>query len=96
LPRCIDRDARGNSSEEALTQFTTFFLTTCVDQVTFMENLMQPDQLRTRILPWGRKKLGVALKQQGYGRPSRTHNERPPRIDRSGPSGTQGQFRGSR
>ncbi len=28
------------------------FLRTCIDQVTFMESLMQPERLRARILMW--------------------------------------------
>lgn len=57
LPRRNDLDGRGHLSEEALTEFTRFFLTTCIDQVTFMENLMQPDQLRTRILLWAEEEI---------------------------------------
>jgi Fic family protein len=52
LPRRNDLDGRGNLSEEALVSFTRFFLETCIDQVTFMESLMQPARLRTRILLW--------------------------------------------
>lgn len=51
-PRRNDLDGRGSLSEENLAAFTRFFLGICLDQVTFMENLMQPDQLRTRILLW--------------------------------------------
>lgn len=40
------------SDEEALIEFTRFFLTICIDQVDFMESLVQPDRLRTRILLW--------------------------------------------
>jgi Fic family protein len=47
-----DLDGRGNLSEENLAEFTRFFLTICLDQVRFMEDLMQPDQLRARILIW--------------------------------------------
>lgn len=47
-----DLDGRGNLSEESLSEFTRFFLTVCLDQVKFMEGLMQPDRLRTRILLW--------------------------------------------
>ena len=47
-----DLDGRGNLSEEALAEFTDFFLRTCLDQVAFMEGLMQPDRLRERILLW--------------------------------------------
>jgi len=52
LPRRNDLDGRGSLSEEALAEFTRFFLTVCADQVTFMESLLQPDRLRTRILLW--------------------------------------------
>lgn len=45
-----DLDGRGHLSQEALTRFTRFFLTTCLDQVEFMEELVQPDRLRDRIL----------------------------------------------
>jgi Fic family protein len=47
-----DLDGRGTLSEEALAEFTRFFLTICIDQVTFMESLVQPDRLRARILLW--------------------------------------------
>lgn len=52
LPRRNDLDGRGNLSEENLAGFTKFFLTICLDQVKFMEGLMQLDRLRTRILTW--------------------------------------------
>jgi Fic family protein len=47
-----DLDGRGTLSEEALGEFTKFFLNICIDQVTFMESLVQPDRLRARILLW--------------------------------------------
>ncbi len=52
LPRRNHLDGRGSLSEEALGAFTEFFLTACIDQVAFMEGLMQPHQLRARILLW--------------------------------------------
>jgi Fic family protein len=52
LQRRNDLDGRGNLSEEALVEFTVFFLETCIDQVDFMEGLAQPDRLRDRILSW--------------------------------------------
>ncbi|GBE07444.1 fic/DOC family protein [bacterium BMS3Abin11] len=52
LTRRNDLDGRGNLSEEALAAFTKFFLEVCLDQVDFMEQLIKPDQLRTRILLW--------------------------------------------
>jgi len=52
-----DLDGRGHLSEENLAEFTRFFLASCIDQVTFMEGLMQPDQLRTRILLWAEEQI---------------------------------------
>jgi hypothetical protein len=40
LPGRNDLDGRENPSEEALAEFTRFFLMVCIDQVTFMESLM--------------------------------------------------------
>lgn len=57
LSRRDDLDGRGNLSEENLAEFTRFFLTTCIDQVTFMEQLAQPDQLRMRILLWAEEEI---------------------------------------
>jgi Fic family protein len=51
-PRRGDLDGRGSLSEEALADFTRYFLETCLDQVRFMEQLVQPDRLRERILIW--------------------------------------------
>ena len=51
-PRRNDLDGRGNLSEEALAEFTRYFLTVCIDQVAFMEGLVQPNRLRDRILIW--------------------------------------------
>ena len=52
-----DLDGHGNLSEEVLAAFTDFFLRTCLDQVTFMEELMQPDRLRARILLWAEEEI---------------------------------------
>ena len=52
-----DLDGRGDLSEEALSRFTEFFLRICIDQVEFMEGLMQPDRLRTRILLWAEEEI---------------------------------------
>jgi Fic family protein len=54
-----DLDGRGTLSEEALAAFTEFFLTTCIDQVTFMESLVQPDRLRARILMWAEEEIRI-------------------------------------
>jgi Fic family protein len=56
-PRRGDLDGRGNLSEENLADFTRFFLMTCLDQVEFMESLVQPGRLRTRILMWAEEEI---------------------------------------
>jgi Fic family protein len=57
LPRRNDLDGRGSLSEEALAEFSAFFLQICLDQVDFMESLVQPDRLRTRILMWAEEEV---------------------------------------
>ncbi len=52
LPRRNELDGRGNLTEEGLASFTRFFLETCLDQVKFMEDLVQPNRLWDRILLW--------------------------------------------
>ncbi|MGH7365150.1 MAG: Fic family protein [Candidatus Rokuibacteriota bacterium] len=52
-----DLDGRGHLSEENLAEFTKFFLTTCIDQVSFMESLIQPNRLRARILTWAEEEI---------------------------------------
>jgi Fic family protein len=52
LPRTSTFDGRGPLSEEALAEFTRFFLTVCIEQVDYMERLVQPDRLRTRMVLW--------------------------------------------
>lgn len=54
-----DLDGRGALSEEALAAFTEFFLTVCIDQVTFMQSLVQPDRLRARILMWAEEEIRI-------------------------------------
>ena len=54
-----DLDGRGHLSEEELAAFTQFFLRVCIDQVTFMEGLVQPDRLRARILLWAEEEIRV-------------------------------------
>jgi Fic family protein len=55
--RRSDLDGRGALSEEALVEFTRFFLTICIDQVDFMESLVQPDRLRARVLVWAEEEV---------------------------------------
>lgn len=64
LKRRNSLDGRGNLSEEALADFTKFFLETCLDQINFMEKLMQPNVLRTRILLWAREEIELGTLPQ--------------------------------
>src|SRR4029079_14908198 len=68
-PRRNDLDGRGALSEEALAEFTRFFLTVCIDQVDFMESLVQPDRLRARVLIWAEEEVraGELPTQAGRG-----------------------------
>lgn len=52
-----DLDGRGNLSEQALAEFTRFFLETCIDQVKFMEELVATDKLRNRIFAWANEEI---------------------------------------
>jgi Fic family protein len=51
-PRRGDLDGRGNLTQQGLNAFCEFFLRTCVDQVTFMESLLEPTELLRRIEIW--------------------------------------------
>jgi Fic family protein len=57
LTRRNDLDGRGHLSEEALVEFTRFFLTVCLDQVNFMEGLVEPGRLRARLLLWAEEEI---------------------------------------
>ena len=48
-PRRGDYDGRGNLSEAGLISFAHYFLETCLDQVTFMGEMLALDQFRARL-----------------------------------------------
>jgi Fic family protein len=48
-PRRHDTDGRGTLSQMALIDFCRFFLDSCIDQITFMESLLEPATLVERI-----------------------------------------------
>ncbi len=85
-----DLDGRGNLSEENLVEFTTFFLTTCIDQVAFMEELIQPDRLRARVLTWAEEeiKLGHLQAKSGEILQAVFYRGELPRADAPGVVGT--------
>ena len=67
LPRRNDLDGRGTLSEEALVEFTRFFLRVSLDQVEFMETLVQPERLRARILMWAEEEVRIGTLPQQAG-----------------------------
>jgi len=89
-PRRNDLDGRGNLSDEALAEFSNFFLRTCIDQVTFMESLMQPERLRARILTWAEEeiKLGTLPPKSGNILEAMLYRGELPRSDTTGVVGT--------
>jgi Fic family protein len=67
LERRNDLDGRGHLSEEMLAEFTRFFLETCLDQVRFMEDLVQPEKLRTRIKLWVDEQIALGTLHEKSG-----------------------------
>ncbi|WP_050404157.1 Fic family protein [Bradyrhizobium embrapense] len=47
-----DLDGRGNLSESVLSQFSEFFLNTCLEQIQFMRKVMRLDELSSHIDRW--------------------------------------------
>jgi Fic family protein len=64
-PRHGGADGRGNLSEQRLAEFAAFFLETCIDQVRFMETLMQPQRLRERIMTWCKTEMTTGMLSKG-------------------------------
>ena len=56
-PRHGDRDGRGNLTEAGLANFCRFFLDTCIDQVTFMQSLLNPAELMNRVEVWTEEEI---------------------------------------
>jgi Fic family protein len=90
LKRRNDLDGRGELSEECLAKFTEFFLTTCLDQVAFMEGLMQPNRLRARILLWAEEETRLRTLEENSGAllEALLYRGEVPRGDVSGITGT--------
>lgn len=59
-----DLDGRGNLSNRQLLAFCGFFLDACLDQVNFMESLLDLDGLRTRVLGYVALRVGGNLPDQ--------------------------------
>ena len=56
-PRRGDLDGRGNLTESGLSRFCVFFLNSCLDQVKFMESLMDPHELLNRMSIWTEEEI---------------------------------------
>ncbi len=52
MPRQGDYDGRGALTQTGLNNFCIFFLKSCLDQIEFMEKLLQPEKLLQRIERW--------------------------------------------
>jgi Fic family protein len=64
-PRRGDLDGRGNLTQQGLNEFCAFFLRTCVDQVTFMERLLEPAELLRRIEIWCEEEMRAKRLSRG-------------------------------
>jgi Fic family protein len=56
--RWNDLDGRGNLSERALSDFTEFFLEICLDQIDYMQSVIEPAGLHKRVLAWADEERG--------------------------------------
>lgn len=65
-PRRGDYDGRGNLSEAGLVGFARFFLETCLDQVTFMGEMLDLDPLRQRLRAYVilRSEMGEGIRRE--------------------------------
>ena len=58
-PRRSDIDVRGTLGEGALADFVELFLDICLDQVSFMERLVQPAALTGRVIRWAEEEMAA-------------------------------------
>ena len=64
-PRQGDLDGRGNLSLRALQEFVLWFVTVCLDQVTFMSNLFELDSLSRRLTTYVRQNSSLKTEADG-------------------------------
>jgi Fic family protein len=60
-----DLDGRGALSLEGLKHFCRFFLTTCIDQIEFMRNLLEPTEIIRRIENYVRDEISAKRLPRG-------------------------------
>jgi Fic family protein len=56
-PRHGDLDGRGNLTQAGLSEFCEFFLRACLDQVVFMEGLLEPADMLRRMEIWSEEEI---------------------------------------
>lgn len=64
-PRRGDLDGRGNLTLVGLEEFSSFFLTTCLDQVAFMGSLFEPQELLGRMEIWAAEEIRLKRLPKG-------------------------------
>lgn len=64
-PRQGDRDGRGNLTESGLLRFCVFFLKSSIDQVSFMESLLEPSELMNRMEIWTEEEIRMKRLPKG-------------------------------
>ena len=64
-PRRGDLDGRGNLTLAGLTEFCRYFLSTCIDQIDFMEGLLEPSELLRRMEIWAKEETAAKRSRPG-------------------------------
>jgi Fic family protein len=64
-PRRGDLDGRGNLTLAGLTEFCRYFLSTCIDQIDFMEGLLEPSELLRRMEIWAKEETAAKRLPKG-------------------------------
>lgn len=64
-PRRGDLDGRGTLTEAGLADFCRYFLTTCVDQVEFMGQLLETSELKNRMDIWTKEEIAAKRLPKG-------------------------------
>jgi len=65
MPRQGDLDGRGNLSLKGMEIFCEFFLTVCIDQVEYMQSILEPNELMRRIRLYCRDEVEAGRLMKG-------------------------------
>lgn len=60
-----DLDERGNLTQQGLLAFCEFFLKTCIDQIQFMEHLLEPEELMRRMEIYTKEEINAGRLPKG-------------------------------